>query len=98
MRVNARFDAESQQQLEYLLEVTGLGVSDVLKTSIARYYTEVRAQRAPRLTRLLAHAGTRGSGRRDVSESAKDLLTDAVAGKTGVGDAQARSRRTRDHR
>jgi len=93
MRVNARFDAESQRQLEYLLEATGLGISDVLKASIARYFAEVRSQRPPQLKRLLAYAGKRGSGRDDVSVRAKDLLTDAVSAKTGTRPRRARIQR-----
>jgi hypothetical protein len=82
MRVNARLDGESQRQLEYLLEATGSGVSDVLKASLAHYYSQVRADRAPRLTRLFACIGKSGSGRSDVSTRAKELLTDAIADKT----------------
>ncbi|HEX3397133.1 MAG TPA: hypothetical protein VHS76_10560 [Steroidobacteraceae bacterium] len=81
MRVNARLDGESQRQLEYLLEATGCGVSDVLKASLAHYYSAVRADRAPRLARLLAYVGKSGSGRSDVSVRAKELLTDSTAAK-----------------
>ena len=88
MRVNARLDAESQRQLEYLLEATGSGVSDVLKASLAHYYAAVRADRAPRLTRLFACIGKAGSGRSDVSLRAKELLTDAIAAKTSCRRAE----------
>jgi hypothetical protein len=84
LRVNARLDAESQRQLEYLLEATGSGVSDVLKASLAHYYSTVRADRAPRLTHLLAYIGKQGSGRSDVSVRAKELLTDVIATKTSA--------------
>jgi hypothetical protein len=82
MRVNARLDVESQRQLEYLQEATGSGISDVLKASLAHYYSAVRADRAPRLMRLLACAGKSGSGRSDVSAKAKELLTESAAAKT----------------
>jgi len=81
MRVNARLDDESQRQLEYLLEATGSGVSDVLKASLAHYYSAMRADRAPRLTHLLAVTAKSGSGRSDVSVRAKELLTDSTAAK-----------------
>ena len=81
MRVNARLDEESQRQLQYLLEATGSGVSDVLKASLAHYYSAVRADRAPQLTRLLAFTARPGSGRSDVSVRAKELLTDSIAAK-----------------
>jgi len=82
MRVNARLDAESRRQLEYLVEATQSGVSDVLKASLAHYYSAVRANRPPRLTRLCAFIGKQGSGRSDVSVRAKELVTDSIAAKT----------------
>ena len=81
MRVNARLDAETQRQLEYLLEASGAGVSDVLKASLAYYYQKVRADQRPRLRHLSASIGKVGSGRSDVSVRAKELLTDAVGDK-----------------
>ena len=45
MRVNARFDTEAEQQVTYLAEATGMGVSEVLRTSVQHYYDTVRAQR-----------------------------------------------------
>jgi hypothetical protein len=82
MRVNARLDDESRRQLEYLLETTHhSGVSDVLKASLEHYYSKVRGEKAPRLTRLLALSGKQGSGRSDVSERAKALLTEALLAK-----------------
>ena len=81
MRVNARLDSESERQLEYLLEVTGLGVSDVLKASLEHYYSSVRSERAPRLKHMAAYIGAQGSGRPDVAERAKQLLTGAFGSK-----------------
>lgn len=91
MRVNARLDDESQRQLEYLLEATGSGVSDVLKASLAHYYSAVRADRAPHLTHLLAFTAKSGSGRSDVSVRVKELLTDSTAAKnSGVRGERVR--------
>jgi len=94
MRVNARLDAETHRQLEYLLEATGSGVSDVLKASLAHYYQKVRAEQTPRLRHLSASIGKVGSGRSDVSVRAKELLTDAVGGKAS-GQPARRLRGTR---
>jgi hypothetical protein len=91
MRVNARLDDESQRQLEYLLEATGSGVSGVLKASLAHYYSAVRADRGPQLTRLLAFTAKPGSGRSDVSVRVKELLTDSTAAKnSGVRTERVR--------
>ncbi len=81
MRVNARLDPDSQSQLEYLMETTGSGVSDVLKASLAHYYVKVRSERAPRWTRLAPHFGKQASGRSDVSVRAKELLTEGFGSK-----------------
>jgi adenylylsulfate kinase-like enzyme len=91
MRVNARLDEESQRQLEYLLEATGSGVSDILKASLAHYYSAVRADRAPQLARLLAFTSKSGSGRSDVSVRVKELLSDSTAAKnSGVRGERVR--------
>lgn len=92
MRVNARLDDETQHQLEYLIEATGAGVSDVLKASLAHYYQKVRADQRPRLLHLSASIGKVGSGRDDVAARGKELLADAIGDKvTG-----RRHRRLRD--
>jgi hypothetical protein len=83
VRVNARFDAESQRQLEFLLEATGAGVSDVLKASVAHYYASVRAQRAPKLANMRALVGRQGSGRSDVATRSKELLAEGFGRKRG---------------
>lgn len=45
MRVQARLDDEAQRQLEYLVEVTGQCVSQILREGVARYCREVRSAR-----------------------------------------------------
>jgi hypothetical protein len=42
MRINARLDDSSAEQLGYLQQQTGQSLSDVVRESIERYYTEVR--------------------------------------------------------
>lgn len=80
MRVNARFDEEAEQQVAYLVEVTGMGVSEVLRTSVQHYYDSVRAQRSG-LRHLGAFIGQGDSGRADVAGSYKARLAEAWAGK-----------------
>jgi len=70
MRVNARLDETTQQQLEYLTQATGENVSHVLRESVGRYYAQVmQAQRKP--SKFLAMAGKGDSGGADVSSNVK---------------------------
>ncbi|RRD67546.1 hypothetical protein EII19_05425 [Comamonadaceae bacterium OH2310_COT-174] len=80
MRVNARFDEEAEQQVAYLAEVTGMGVSEVLRTSVQHYYDSVRAQRSG-LRHLGAFIGQGDSGRADVAGRYKERLAEGWAGK-----------------
>ena len=82
MRVNARFDGEYARQMEFLTEATGLGVSEVLKASVAHYYKVVSAGGQSRLGNMRRFIGKQGSGRTDISKRAKELFSDSVASKT----------------
>lgn len=89
MRVNARFEGEAEQQLNYLAEATGLGVSEVLRTSVQRYYEQVRAQRSG-LAHFSAFIGRGRSGRSDIAGSYKARLAEGWATKhQGRGHGQA---------
>ena len=79
MRVNARLDEATQQQLEYITQATGQSVSHVVRESVAQYYAQVRGQRGP--SRLLAMAGTGDSGRSDVASTAKSKLSQILQAK-----------------
>ncbi len=92
MRVNARLDPQSQQQLEYLLDATGAGISDVIKASIGHYYAHVRGTRPARLPRLREFIGRQGSGRSDVSSRTRELLTEALTEKIGAARTGRASR------
>lgn len=81
MRVNARLDGEYERQVEFLIEATGMGVSDVLKASVAHYYKEISAAARPQLSNLRSFIGKQGSGRQDVSRRAKELFGESVARK-----------------
>jgi hypothetical protein len=71
MRVNARLDETTQQQLEYLTEITGQSVSHVVRESVARYYVEVKAQQPRPPLKFLELAGKYGSGRSDISSNVR---------------------------
>lgn len=76
MRVNARFEGESEQQLNYLAEATGLGVSEVLRASVQQYYEQMRARRGG-LAHFGAFVGQGHSGRSDVAGSYKARLAES---------------------
>ncbi len=70
MRVNARLDEESQQQLDYLTQATGQSVSHVVREAVAQYYTQVRARRGG-MRNFFALIGKGDSGRSDVASNVK---------------------------
>ncbi len=80
MRVNARFDGDAEQQLMYLAQATGLGVSEVLRTSVQHYYDQLRAQRGG-LSHFAAFVGQGRRGRGDVASRYKERLAEAWADK-----------------
>jgi hypothetical protein len=81
MRVNARFDGEYEQQMEFLSEATGLGVSEVLKASVSHYYHVVKNSSPSKLPNLSRYIGKQGSGRVDIAATAKDILSEVIATK-----------------
>lgn len=83
MRVNARLDDESQQQLEYLTAATGMGVSQVLRESVALYYRQARASAAG-AEHLLAMVGKGQSGRSDIASDVKRHVAEALGAKYGL--------------
>jgi hypothetical protein len=76
--------------MEFLSEATGLGVSEVLKASVAYYYKMVSASTQSKLPNLSRFVGRRGSGRTDVSAKTKEIFGESVADKHSV----KRSRRS----
>lgn len=44
MRVNARLDDSYAEKIEYLKEMTGQTLSDLIRESVDRYYMTVRAE------------------------------------------------------
>jgi len=80
MRVNARLDEESQQQVDYLIRATGKPVSQVLRESVALYYRQVRSQRIG-MKHLGALIGKGQSARTDVASDVKAHLADVIGTK-----------------
>ena len=76
MRVNARLDEATSQQLEYLTQATGQSVSQVLRESVAQYYVQLKRQQAP--SGFLAMAGKGRSGLGDLSVHAKAYFAQAM--------------------
>ena len=83
MRVNARLDGDYERQMEFLIQTTGMGVSDVIKASVERYYHSLRGAEKPRLSHLRAAAGKFGSGRKDVASNTKVMLDEGLRRKHG---------------
>lgn len=82
MRVNARFVGAAERQVEYLAKATGQSVSEVLRTSVDRYFQEVRAGQGG-LRHFARHVGAYRSGDTDTSTRYKDLLTEDLSAKHG---------------
>ena len=94
MRVNARLDEVTQEQLEYLTLSTGHSVSHVVRESVAQYYLQVRGQHAKGPSRLLAMVGKGHSGRSDVASNVKAQLTEILEAKLGLPPRPATKRRS----
>jgi hypothetical protein len=80
MRVNARFEGEAERQLNELAEMTGQGVSEVLRASVRHYHEQMRARRGG-LVHFAAFVGRGHSGRADVAGSYKARLTESWGAK-----------------
>jgi len=80
MRVNARLDTATQEQLEYLMRATGQGVSEVVRESLARYHALVLQQRQP-ASRFLAMAGKWSSGHTDTASNVKAVVAEYLDAK-----------------
>jgi Ribbon-helix-helix protein, copG family len=81
MRVNARLDEATQQQLDYLTQVTGQSVSHVLRESVAQYYVQVKGQHQPSRFLALAMSGKWRSGRSDISTNVRAAVLEALKAK-----------------
>jgi hypothetical protein len=79
-RVNARFDRVAEEQVRYIVEQTGMSVSDVLKQSVAQYYERLRKERAApfEVMRELGVIGAYESGDPDASVTVKETVGRAL--------------------
>jgi hypothetical protein len=79
MRINARLDEERSRKLDYLMHVTGSGVSEILRRAIDVYYHRVR-ERDDKSAALLTKSGLIGcaEGPEDLSENYKEELLDEL--------------------
>ncbi len=80
MRINARLDAESDRQLQYLTAHTGASVSGVVRESLARYYLQLQAEKSG-LRHFGQLVGSGASGQTDLSERYKALLAEGLEAK-----------------
>lgn len=92
-RINARLDAHAAAQLQYLTATTGLGVSEVVRASLAHYYQAQRAQQAPALRHLLPLVGGFRSGRSDTSARVKQVVAEHLEAKHGPGSTSTPGRK-----
>ena len=81
-RLNARLEPELERKLAYLRQRTGLATSDVVRTSIERFYEAVRAD-GLRARTILEESGfiASGSGPADLSERYKEALAESLSKK-----------------
>jgi hypothetical protein len=82
-RLNARLDRELDQKLGYLKLRTKLSVTEIVKRSIERYYSEVKSQGGNARV-LLTDSGFVGcsEGEADLSSRYKQILADSFGKKS----------------
>jgi len=82
MRINARLDKKSEEQLRYLQEHTGKNLSEIIKESLAYYCQMVAADAQQKNQQLLKElSGIGGSGSSDGSVNYKRYVNDYVDAK-----------------
>jgi len=80
MQIHPHIDAQVRQQLEYLQDATGQNLDDVLRASVAHYYTQVRAQRGG-LKHFVAYIGKGHSGHSHIASQYKEQLACSLENK-----------------
>ncbi len=84
VRINARLDAKAAAQLHYLTATTGLGVSEVVRASLAHYYQAQRAVQTPALRHLKPLVGAFKTGSADASSRVKQVVAEHLLAKHGI--------------
>ena len=84
MRINVRLDEDHKRKLEYLIQVTGLRVSDIVKQAIDALYERTERTRT-KTEQLLTRSGfvSCGEGPEDLSMTYKDALHVSIRTKHG---------------
>jgi hypothetical protein len=84
MRINARLDETHSHKLDYLMQVTGDSVTEVIKRAIDVYFEQVQQSPSHALD-ILSRMGFIGSGHAapDLSESYKKELSKDLDRKHG---------------
>ena len=84
MRLNARLDDEANRHVEYLTQVTGQSVSQVVRDAVKIYSLQKRAEQPRSPMRFLAAVGQGDSGRSDLASRYKELIAEDLAKKHGL--------------
>lgn len=84
-RVNARFDRVAEEQVRYIVEHTGMSVSDVLKKAVAEFYERLRQERRTpfEIMQDLGVIGAYDGGDPDASARVKETVSGALQRKFG---------------
>ncbi len=90
MRVNARLDGDTQQQITYLTQATGQSVSHVVREAIGVYHAQVRKEQPRPASKFLALAGTGDSGQTDIASNVKKYVGLAIEAKMARGAHRGR--------
>jgi hypothetical protein len=81
-RLNARLDPELERKLSYLRRRTGLGTSEIVRTSIERYYAQTCSEAADARSILEASGFIGGgTGPTDLSQRSKEHLLESLESK-----------------
>lgn len=87
LKINARLGAGAAAQLRALTRKTGLGISEIVRLSLAHYHETVMQTNQPKATRIVSMTGKYGSAVPDadtLSSRSKEMFGDAVAAKYGL--------------
>lgn len=84
-RVNARFDHEAEEQVRYIVEHTGMTISEVLKQAVAEYYQRLRRERRTpfEIMQEMGVIGEFAGGDPDASTRIRETVTEAIERKLG---------------
>lgn len=84
-RVNARFDHVAEEQVRYIVEHTGMSISDVLKQSVAELYGRLRRERRTpfEIMQEMGVIGAYQGNDPDGSTKVKEVVAEVLSRKFG---------------